>query len=91
MNGGAPWATCRQFVQSFTNVGILSQASIEVVSIGFVLKQGKESVQALFYGAHNSHLHSCSTADLLAAHVDLDDLRVSWIELLVWEIAAEHQ
>ncbi len=69
----------------------MSQASIEVVSIGFVLKQRKESLKGLFHCANNSHIHAGATANLLAANVDLDDFRVFWIKLLVWKVAAKHQ
>ena len=67
------------------------QASIEVVSIGLVLQQGSRALKGLFDRADHSHIHSGATANLLAAHVDLDDLRVFWIELLVWKVAAENQ
>jgi hypothetical protein len=61
------------------------------VSIRLVLEHGKERLQRLFHGAHNSHVHSGTTANLFATQIDLDDLCVRWIELLVWKVAAEHQ
>src|ERR1700688_2688565 len=91
MNGNISRTTYRELVQSFASIGIMSQASIEEVSIGFAIEQGKESLKGLFHRADNSHIYAAATANLLTAHVDLDNICVFWIELLVWKVAAQHQ
>jgi hypothetical protein len=51
-------------------MGIMSQASIEVVSIGLVLEQGKESLKGLLHRTNNSHIHSGATGILPLLFVD---------------------
>src|SRR6202167_2444487 len=70
---------------------IMLQAGIEIVSIRLFLQQREQALKGLFDRADHSQIHSGATANLLSAHVDLDDLRVFRIELLVWKVAAEYQ
>lgn len=84
------FALC-QIVQSFASLLVMSLRIFKMSSVCFLRQQWQESTQSILHRSNKAQIDGRPTAYLFTARIDLNYLRMRWIELLLREVRAQHE
>jgi hypothetical protein len=91
MNGRSARFTHGEIVETLTRIFVVVEAYVEIGAVGLALDQRSQHLQRVLHISNQSQIDRSATANLVAEPIYLNDFRVLWVELLIWEVRSQHE